>query len=98
MKKQVQWDLLPDEREQLRQKTLAKIGNIKLIEAVQRTLGQQAVAEAAWWEAVRLRIGVPKKDAGGLCADHTIGKVWIKGEVKSLDKDDKTELFDNPCL
>lgn len=95
-KKQVQWDLLPEERAQLRERTHAKIGNIKLIEALQRTLGLQAEAEGAWWEALRVRLGLSGKDAGSLIADHELGKVWIKGKVKKLDN--KPPLAtDNPC-
>ena len=85
MKEQVQWDLLPEEKSELRRRICVKNGNTKLIEALQRALGEQAFEEAAWWESLRLRLGLPVGSIQNLVANHELGKVWVKGKVGKLD-------------
>jgi len=97
-KKQLQWDLLPDECVQLRERMYAKVGNTKLIEALQRTLAYQVEAEETWWESLRLRLGITREEFKGLIADFRLQKVWIKGGVEELDKITHGAIVDNPCL
>jgi len=96
-KDQVQWDLLPDECAQLRERLYAKIGNVKLIEAIQRTLSIQAQAESSWWETLKTRLEISEEDATHLIADHELGKVWVSGKVKEFDGK-RPGVFENPCL
>lgn len=95
-KKQLQWNLTPDECAQLRERFFARIGNEQLIDALARSLGARIRAEAAWWEALILRLGLSEEDAKGLVAHWEIGKVWVKGKVKELDNLPANFPQDNP--
>ena len=92
-----QWDLTEDEKAQLRERFNARIGRIKLLEALQRLYGCEVDAEIAWWEVVRLRCKIPKGEADRLVADHRVGKVWVLGEVEKLDNLSSV-VMDNPSL
>ena len=82
---QFQWELTEDEQAQLKDRWIRRIGQNRILEALQRLEGYQAQQETAWWEGVILRLGIPLKNRGNLRADHVTGKVWVGGKVSSLD-------------
>lgn len=90
-----QWDLTNDEIAELVVREEQKAGRIKLLEALQRQYGMEAKAEHAWWEAFILRHKIPIECRYRLIADHRVGKVWVKEEVKELD-DRVVPQQDNP--
>ncbi len=93
--KKKQWDLTEHEIAELVGREEQKVGRIKLLEALQRQYGMEAKADSAWWEALVLRNKIPSELRYRLMADHRIGKVWVKGEVKEFDEMIQ-QVQDNP--
>lgn len=88
-----QWDLTDEEVVELKDRTVKRRGNYRMLEELQRLLGYEIEKELAWWEAVRLRLNIPASEKRNLITDHQLGKIWIRGEVPSLDKElDKRTL------
>ena len=98
MTEKYQWDLTEDETTQLGERWKARMGRVKLLEALERLFGSEIEGEAAWWEAVSLRLGIPSKYASVLAADHRLGKIWVRGKVKKFDKKESKDRIDNPIV
>lgn len=90
-----QWDLTDVEIGELIRRAEQKMGRVILLAELQRQYGMEAKAEGAWWEAFQLKHKIPSECRYRLIADHTVGKVWVKGEVKELD-DTILLQHDNP--
>ena len=80
-----QWNLTDDEIAELKDRTFKRRGNYRMLEELQRLLGYEIERELAWWEGVRLRLNIPQDERHNLMANYELGKVWIKGQVPSLD-------------
>ncbi len=93
MKKQ--WDLTDTEIEELVVREEHRMGRGELLAALQRQLGMEAKAGAAWWEAFVLSHKIPKEFRYRLVVDHRLGKAWVKGEVEKLDNSQCAQQ-DNP--
>ena len=80
-----QWNLTDEERIELKDRHLKRRGNYRMFEALQMLLGMQTEQEAVWWRSILDRLKVPEEFRHNLVADHTIGKIWVKGKVQPLD-------------
>ena len=97
MQEPKQWDLTPDEIIELEQRSIRKRGAYKLLAELQQLKGYEVDLEAAWWEALTLRLKIPRELRFKLITDYKLRKVWVKGEVKELDNIDNAKLSDNPA-
>ncbi len=96
MAKTKQWDLSEEEAIQLQQRFYARLGTSRLLEALQRQLGEATIADSAWWDSVAINHKIPTENKDQLIACHETKKVWIKGECPDLDKRKKSYDSDNP--
>jgi len=80
-----QWNLTKDECQQLKDYRTRELGLAKILESLARLEGLRHREEGAWWEGVRLKHKIPDEYILKLLADWEAGKIWVKGEVSSLD-------------